>query len=132
VPSVVPPQLFCILSLKSLFHLQGYATHIVGKWHLGYNKWAYTPTYRGFDTFYGYYNGAEDHYSHKVQRILDFRDNKEPVKDLDGKFGTFVFAEVNVFLNLPRRVFFNDHNLFIVHSQLLFKKNFQVKMIFNH
>ncbi len=67
---------------------------MVGKWHLGYNKWAYTPTYRGFDTFYGFYNGAEDHYSHKILKILDFRDNKEPVRDLDGKYGTFAFAEV--------------------------------------
>ncbi|XP_078377383.1 arylsulfatase B-like [Oculina patagonica] len=71
----------------------GYATHMVGKWHLGFYKWPYTPTYRGFDTFYGYYNGAEDHYSHKILNVLDFRDNKEPVRDLDGKYGTFAFAE---------------------------------------
>ena len=74
--------------------LEGYATHMVGKWHLGYNKWDYTPTYRGFDSFYGYYNGAEDHFTHKVLHILDFRDNKEPVRDLDRTFGTFAFAEV--------------------------------------
>ena len=77
-----------------MFHFEGYATHMVGKWHLGYNKWTYTPTYRGFDTFYGYYNGLEDHYTHKVLKILDFHDNKEPVRDLDGKYGTFAFAEV--------------------------------------
>ena len=67
---------------------------MVGKWHLGYNKWEITPTYRGFDTFYGFYNAQEDHYSHTVLDILDLRDNKEPVRDLDGTFGTFAFAEV--------------------------------------
>ena len=98
------------LASDLLFHLEGYVTHIVGKWHLGYNKWAYTPTYRGFDTFYGYYNGAEDHYTHKVYDITDFRDNKEPVKDLDGKFGTFAFAEVQVmYFELAYTcIFFND------------------------
>ena len=78
-----------------LFVLEGYATHLVGKWHLGYYKWAYTPTYRGFDTFYGFYNYGEDHFAHTMEDILDFRDNKEPVRDLDGKYGTFAFAEVN-------------------------------------
>ena len=67
---------------------------MVGKWHLGYNKWEITPTYRGFDTFYGFYNAREDHYSHTILDILDLRDNKEPVRDLDGTFGTFAFAQV--------------------------------------
>lgn len=40
------------------------AQHALGKWHLGYFKPEYTPTFRGFDTFLGFYTGGETHYSH--------------------------------------------------------------------
>ena len=42
----------------------GYATHAIGKWHLGYFAKQYTPTGRGFDSFYGYYNENTDYYDH--------------------------------------------------------------------
>lgn len=76
----------------------GYATHMIGKWHLGYHKWEYTPTYRGFDTFYGFYNGWGDHYSHEIDNILDLRDNKEAVRDLNGTFAAFAFSKVMIML----------------------------------
>ena len=68
----------------------GYSTHAVGKWDLGMFKWGYTPTYRGFDTFYGYYSAGEDYYTHSVgkgtQRGIDFRNNTEPVTDKKGYY----------------------------------------------
>ena len=36
----------------------------VSRWHLGFCKDEYLPTNRGFDTFYGFYNGYIDYYDH--------------------------------------------------------------------
>ena len=36
------------------------------KWHLGFFKTSYTPTFRGFSSFYGYYEGSEDYYKHTI------------------------------------------------------------------
>ena len=42
----------------------GYKTHAIGKWHLGMYSYDMTPTFRGFDSFYGFYNGGEDYFKH--------------------------------------------------------------------
>lgn len=40
----------------------GYRTYMAGKWHLGFESYAHTPRYRGFDRFYGYFSGITGFY----------------------------------------------------------------------
>lgn len=55
----------------------GYATAIVGKWHLGHFAPEYLPTRRGFDHQYGHYNGALDYFTHVRDGGFDWhRDDK--------------------------------------------------------
>lgn len=44
--------------LPELLRNEGYNTHAVGKWHLGFCNSSYHPNNRGFDTHYGHYAGA--------------------------------------------------------------------------
>jgi len=39
----------------ALLQAAGYKTHALGKWDVGWMLRAATPTYRGFDDFFGYY-----------------------------------------------------------------------------
>ncbi|CAL1291149.1 unnamed protein product [Larinioides sclopetarius] len=87
----------------------GYSTHLIGKWHLGFCNLSYTPTRRGFDTFFGFYNGALDYFSHTrsaKQRSpnakwneadeeigFDFRNNTKLSRKYNGKYSTILLAE---------------------------------------
>ena len=68
---------------------------MVGKWHLGFYKWPYVPTKRGFDTAYGFWDGAEDHFDHSRDGVVDFRDNLEPVFHLNGTYATNAYVDVS-------------------------------------
>jgi arylsulfatase A-like enzyme len=55
----------------------GYATAIIGKWHLGHADMKYWPRQRGFDYQYGPMIGELDYYTHSDAGVRDwFRDNK--------------------------------------------------------
>lgn len=44
----------------------GYETQLLGKWHLGYETDNHTPTHRGFDNFFGYYNGLITYFNKTI------------------------------------------------------------------
>jgi arylsulfatase A-like enzyme len=51
-------------SLPKLLKDAGYATGLMGKWHLGY-KAEFSPNAHGFDEFFGFPSADLDYYSHK-------------------------------------------------------------------
>jgi len=89
--------------LSEEFKAAGYTTHMIGKWHLGYTSYEYTPTYRGFDTFSGYLGGLVNYFnksqcmpsqSHPDSPLCYYDLRMNEYEDWDnvqkGQFGTFL------------------------------------------
>ena len=70
-------------SLPALLKTNGYATGLVGKWHLGF-KPEFGPMAHGFDEFYGFLGGAHDYYTSGVDAAgtgqSDLYENATPVE----------------------------------------------------
>jgi arylsulfatase A-like enzyme len=66
-------------TLPSLLKAAGYATDLIGKWHLGAPP-HYSPEASGYDTFWGFRSGTIDYYTHKNPAgRRDFWDGDEAV-----------------------------------------------------
>jgi arylsulfatase A-like enzyme len=61
----------------------GYRTYIVGKWHMGFSTPEHTPTYRGFDSSYTFWNGAIDYWNKTYSGYLDLHSGVDLVTDED-------------------------------------------------
>ncbi|XP_065211898.1 arylsulfatase B-like [Planococcus citri] len=89
----------------------GYTTRAVGKWHLGFYRREYTPRFRGFNSFFGYYGGFIGYYDHILQDVYenigDFagydlrRDEASAWQEAEGVYATDLFTNeaVNIINN---------------------------------
>lgn len=86
-------------TLAEYLNDNGYQTHMVGKWHLGYFLEDYTPISRGFSTFFGYYSGYENYFTHVAEPYTckvgtncyyDLRSADTPV--LSTEYNTYIFS----------------------------------------
>jgi arylsulfatase B/arylsulfatase I/J len=66
----------------------GWATAAYGKWDLGMTSWGCTPTCRGFDHFFGFYNAFNDYFTHHVGAGLDLRNDTKAATGLNGSYFT--------------------------------------------
>jgi arylsulfatase A-like enzyme len=57
-------------TIASLLKRNGYATSLVGKWHLGW-KPEFGPNRHGFDDFFGILSGAADYFTHRAPDMPD-------------------------------------------------------------
>lgn len=70
-------------SLPQLLKNNGYATALIGKWHLGWKR-EFSPAAHGFDYFFGFKSGFVDYYQHTAgadaPSSADLFENDRPVE----------------------------------------------------
>ncbi|MEM9533786.1 MAG: arylsulfatase [Pseudomonadota bacterium] len=68
-------------TLAELMQSQGYATWLVGKWHLGHHTLDRFPHRRGYDYAYGNLGGEVGYYTHAMVGQLDWQRNGQIVEE---------------------------------------------------
>ncbi|KAI8116554.1 Arylsulfatase B [Lucilia cuprina] len=110
-------------TMAEIFRHNGYYTSLIGKWHLGMSRKAYTPTLRGFDQHYGYLGSYVDYYDQTMEQFgknysrgHDFRDNLKPSHEGNGTYVTDLLTRAT--LKRIRKHDFQQKPLFLLLSHL--------------
>uniref|UniRef100_A0A034WCH0 Arylsulfatase B n=1 Tax=Bactrocera dorsalis TaxID=27457 RepID=A0A034WCH0_BACDO len=87
-------------TIAQVFKEHGYYTSIIGKWHQGFSRKAYTPTKRGFDHHFGYLGAYIDYYNQTLDATAqnlslghDFRDNLAVSREHAGTYVTDLLTD---------------------------------------
>lgn len=105
----------------------GYSTHHVGKWHLGFHNSSYLPVNRGFDTFYGYLTGMEDHFTEQLRgfincpHVVDLTHNCTPAFGDNGTYSGWLYnsqalSAIQSSVQTPDKPFFLNYWLQNTHG----------------
>ena len=88
-------------SLPGLLKKVGYATALVGKWHLGFQQ-DQSPNNNGFDYFFGIHSGAADYVSHLGDsRTNDLYENEQLVT-VPGYLTNLIAEKAVAFIKQPQ------------------------------
>lgn len=90
--------------MPQYFKESGYRTHLIGKWHQGFFQRQYTPTFRGYDSFIGFYGGFVGYYNYQFETAdhfnasgFDLRKNLTVFHDFPkGTYATDLFTAESV------------------------------------
>merc|ERR1712223_1000630 len=84
----------------------GYATYLLGKWHVGSCNSSYLPQSRGFDSFRGVWHAGTDHYNYITETGLNAYDlhyNDNIDTDNDGTYSSILYGNA-------AETIINDHD----------------------
>ena len=97
VPNNGPPLKPTEQTIASLLKPAGYATALIGKWHLGSTAET-VPNAHGFDRFFGFHSGCIDYFSHRYYwgepRTVNYHDLWRDRTEIfeDGQYSTELFT----------------------------------------
>ncbi|XP_067647869.1 arylsulfatase B [Eurosta solidaginis] len=110
-------------TMAQIFKQHGYYTSLIGKWHQGMSRMAYTPTKRGFDHHFGYLGAYVDYYDQtldatpkNLSRGHDFRDNLVVSREHIGTYVTDLLTQATT--QLIRELDVTKQPLFLLLSHM--------------
>merc|ERR1739838_511835 len=84
----------------------GYATHMLGKWHVGWCNSSYLPQNRGFDSFRGIWHGGTDRYNYITEsdpQAYDLHYNNDTDTENNGTYSSILYGNA-------AETIINDHD----------------------